>query len=979
MNNRPPDSSTADDQQERRYSLLQATLESTADGIVATDAQWRIIHFNQRYVSMWRLEPALVQSREHRAVVERISGQLEDPTEFIAGVQSIYEQEPPETLDILKLKDGRVIERFSKQLKIDAEVLGRVWSFRDITRITEIERTLREETAALDALNKTGAALLSTFTVDHIVQMVTDAATQLITADFGAFFYNRTDEHGDSYMLYALSGVPREAFSKFPLPRATSLFGTTFRGEGTIRADDILQHPHYGRWEPHRGMPPGHLPVRSYLAVPVISRSGVVHGGLFFGAKTPGIFTERHERLVTGMASYAALAIDTANLLAASDQSKRDLEQLNRSLEQRIRERTDELLQSERQFRQLVEGVKDYAIYMLDPRGNIRSWNPGIERIKGYTATEVIGRHFGMFYTEEDRRDGKPGRALEIAVQQGKFESEGWRMRKDGSQFWAGVLIDPIRDESGNLVGFAKVTRDMSERRTLQEQLNQSQKMEAIGQLTGGVAHDFNNLLTVIIGNLDTIWRNIPNDNGRLRRATDQAQRGAQRAATLTQQLLAFSRRQPLNPRPTDLNRLVSSMSDLIRRTLTETISIETVLAAGLWPAEVDQNQLESALINLAVNSRDAMPQGGKLTIETANAHLDEAYAAQYAEITPGQYVLLCVTDTGEGMSASVLERAFDPFFTTKPIGQGTGLGLSQVYGFVKQSGGHVKLYSEVGQGTTVKIYLPRLQTAINETIAERPPIVPRGSSDEVILVAEDDEDVRGYSVESLRDLGFAVLEAADGATALELLGQHPEVQLLFTDVGLPDLTGRQLVDEARRRRPDLKVLFTTGYARNAIVHQGRLDAGVDLLTKPFNRTQLASRIRDVLDAEPRYEPSTGRRALIVGDEGSTQTLLVRILRKMGYETVIATNAERAWKEFSDHGPFDVSFVNIGLSDRNGLDLAADIRSANQNTKVVITSGYGQQARGRLSTDTGVQFIGEPYDAEVISMTLDRLFKIRPR
>jgi CheY-like chemotaxis protein len=376
--------------------------------------------------------------------------------------------------------------------------------------------------------------------------------------------------------------------------------------------------------------------------------------------------------------------------------------------------------------------------------------------------------------------------------------------------------------------------------------------MEAIGQLTGGVAHDFNNLLTVILGNMETLWRHLPADEGRLRRAVDQATRGAQRAATLTQQLLAFSRRQPLNPKPTDVNRLVTGMSDLIRRTLNESIAIETVLGAGLWRIEVDPHQLESALINLAVNSRDAMPNGGKLTIETANAHIDERYASRFAEIIPGQYVVICVTDTGTGMTSDVMARAFDPFFTTKPLGEGTGLGLSQVFGFVKQSGGHVKLYSEVGHGTTVKIYLPRLMRDVTLADAETPVPVSPGDPSETILVVEDDDDVRLYSTESLRELGFSVLEASDGASALQVLDHHPEICLLFTDVGLPGINGRELVDEARRRRPNLPVLFTTGYARNAIVHQGRLDQGVELLTKPFTRAQLANRIRDVLDARGR-------------------------------------------------------------------------------------------------------------------------------
>ena len=525
------------------------------------------------------------------------------------------------------------------------------------------------------------------------------------------------------------------------------------------------------------------------------------------------------------------------------------LQELNNTLEEKVAKRSAELRRSEQLFEQLVNGIRDCAIYMLDPTGRIVSWNPGAERIKGYTAAEIIGRHLSTFYTEEDRNNGAPARALQIAEEQGKFEAEVWRVRKDGTAFWANVLIDPIRSEDGTLMGFAKITRDMTERRAMQEQLHQSQKMEAIGQLTGGVAHDFNNLLTVIMGNLETIGRHIPTEQARLLRAVDQATRGAQRAATLTQQLLAFSRRQPLNPKPADLNRLVTGLSELVRRTLREDIALETVLGGGLWRVDIDANQLERALLNLAVNARDAMPRGGKLTIETANAHLDSHYAAGYSEIAPGQYVLICVTDTGVGMTREVLSHAFDPFFTTKAIGEGTGLGLSQVFGFVKQSGGHIKLYSEVGMGTTVKVYLPRFYGEVSQDEEGAAVAEARGHSTETILVVEDDDDVRIYSTEGLRELGFTVLEAHDGASALRVLELHPEVVLLFTDVGLPRMNGRQLADEARRRKPGLRVLFTSGYARNAIVHQGRLDPGVELLTKPFTRAELAARVRDVIDA----------------------------------------------------------------------------------------------------------------------------------
>jgi signal transduction histidine kinase len=604
------------------------------------------------------------------------------------------------------------------------------------------EEALREEGRTLEALNRTNSVLAGELDLEKLVQVVTDTAVSLTGANFGAFFYNVLNDRGESYTLYTLSGVPREAFSKFPMPRNTAVFNPTFQGTGVVRSDDILKDPRYGHNAPYRGMPPGHLPVRSYLAVPVVSRAGEVVGGLFFGHRDPGVFTERAEKLVVGIATQAAIGIDNARLYQAAQRE--------------IAERT----RAEEALRTLNETLEH------------------------------------------------------------------------------------------------RVEREVAERLKVEEAYRQSQKMEAIGQLTGGVAHDFNNLLQVVQSSLEAVRRRAqrpePPDVHDLLRLAEGGLQGAQRAATLVKQLLAFSRRQPLAPRPIDVNKLVTDMSDLLRRTLGESIAIETVLGGGLWRISADQSQLETAFINLAVNARDAMPHGGKLTIESANTFLDEAYAAQH-ELQVGQYVMLAVSDTGAGMDADVLARAFEPFFTTKSVGQGTGLGLSQVYGFMKQSGGHVKIYSERGEGTTVKLYLPRmLITGVDvESVTE--PATPPASQGETLLVVEDEVMVRLGTVAALEELGYRVLEAGEAESALQLLDAHPEIRLLFTDVGLPGpMNGRHLADEARRRRPDLKVLFTTGYARNAIIHHGRLDPGVELVAKPFTYENLAARIRHMLDAVER-------------------------------------------------------------------------------------------------------------------------------
>ncbi|HVQ79500.1 MAG TPA: ATP-binding protein [Pseudolabrys sp.] len=385
-----------------------------------------------------------------------------------------------------------------------------------------------------------------------------------------------------------------------------------------------------------------------------------------------------------------------------------------------------------------------------------------------------------------------------------------------------------------------------TERRDMAEQaLRQSQKMEAVGQLTGGVAHDFNNLLTIIIGNLGIAKRGVV--EARAERALNNALVGAERAAQLTQRLLAFSRRQPLNPRVLDINKLIVAISDLLTRTLGENIELETISGAGLWNVEVDASEMESTLLNLALNARDAMPTGGKLTIETSNAYLDDEYCREHEGILPGQYILVAITDSGAGMSAETIDRAFEPFFTTKEAGKGTGLGLSQVYGFMKQSGGHVKIYSEPGEGTTIKLYLPRREG--NElVISGADDLNSERGGGETILIVEDDDGVRQYASEILRDLNYQVIEAKDSATALRLLDADKKFDLLLTDVVLPGKNGRELANEVERRRPGTKIIFMTGYSRNAIVHHGRLDPGIELIPKPLTERVLARKIRQVLD-----------------------------------------------------------------------------------------------------------------------------------
>jgi PAS domain S-box-containing protein len=549
-------------------------------------------------------------------------------------------------------------------------------------------------------------------------------------------------------------------------------------------------------------------------------------------------------------------------LMDITDQKRaeREEQRVKALLEERVEHRTqalvktvDKLKESEQTFRLLVQSVTDYAIFMLDPEGYVANWNAGAERIKGYTRAEIVGEHFSCFYTEEDRNTGLPARALAVAASEGRFEQEGWRVRKDGSQFWANVVIDPIHGERGELLGFAKVTRDTTERRVVEEKLRQSQKMDALGQLTGGVAHDFNNLLTVIMGNLEVLGRSpqvgrAAQPEPRVMRAMASAMEGARRAATLTQRLLAFSRQQALQPKTLDPNRLIHRTTDLLRRTLGEQITINTTLSAGVGLISADPTELENAVLNLAVNARDAMPEGGTLSIETSN--VDDGPWDQTSGGNGVPQVLIIVRDNGVGMDRQTLTKAFDPFFTTKEIGRGTGLGLSQVHGFVQQSGGQVLIDSRPGAGTTVRIYLPRLPDgADEEALAGGIPEEDGVRGSETILLVEDDDAVRAFSTDVLREVGYRVLEAPNAGAALEILDRQPDVKLLFTDIGLPGaMNGRHLADEARQRRPGLNVLLTTGYAKDSIVHAGRLASSVALLSKPFNFVSLAKKVREVLD-----------------------------------------------------------------------------------------------------------------------------------
>jgi PAS domain S-box-containing protein len=520
---------------------------------------------------------------------------------------------------------------------------------------------------------------------------------------------------------------------------------------------------------------------------------------------------------------------------------------LNETLEARVAERTAD--------RDRIWSLsQDMMIVVRDAENVvIEAVNPAWQRVLGWSEDDLVGRSAIDFVHPDDMslaganrpyavETTEAGRTIRRYENRYRHKDGGWRWIS-----WSVVAADGILQGVGR-----DITADKERAAALaltEAQLRQAQKMEAVGQLTGGIAHDFNNMLAITISSLGLLKRRLAKGDTNVERFADSALEGANRAASLTHRLLAFSRQQPLKPEAIEPGRLVSGLAEMLMRTLGETIRIETVLGAGLWRSHADPHQLESAILNLAVNARDAMPDGGKLTIETANADLDDRYVAQHLGVAAGQYVMIAVTDTGIGMDGDTVAKAFDPFFTTKDVGKGTGLGLSQVYGFVRQSGGHVKIYSELGHGTTIKLYLPRFTG--DQEIEGDLPVKPIAYADEAvtILIVEDEPAVRQLGVEALLELGYRVLEADGAAAALRLLDAHPEIALLFTDVVMPEVNGRKLAEEARRRRPDLKVLFTTGYTRNAVVHNGVLDAGVELVGKPFTIDQLGAKLRTVLDA----------------------------------------------------------------------------------------------------------------------------------
>jgi PAS domain S-box-containing protein len=730
-------------------SRLAAIAASSPDAMLSCDLRGRLTSWNEGAERLFGWSAEEVIGRPFDFLAPPGVAADTEPQRIFAAIQGGGSVDV-ETARLHKDGTAVAVHLVGTELRApDGEPVGQMVVMRDIRERKRAEAALHEEQETLEILNRTGAALAGELDLDRIVQMVTDAGRELTGAQFGAFFYNVQDRQGGSYMLYTLSGAERSQFENFGMPRATKVFAPTFKGEGVIRSADITKDPRYGHNPPHKGMPEGHLPVRSYLAVPVASRTGEVLGGLFFGHSSPGVFSARSERVMTGLAAQASIAVDNSRLfqeaqaeIAERRRAEEALRELNDTLESRVEERTGELVAA-------------------------------------------------------------------------------------------------------------------------QDQLRQAQKMEAIGQLTGGVAHDFNNLLTIIRSSVDLLRRHeVPED--RKRRYIDAISDTADRAAKLTSQLLAFARRQALKPEVFDAPERVRIVCDMIRTVVGSRIEIVFDIACDDCFIEADIAQFETALINIAVNARDAMEGEGRLGISARAAA--EVPPDAWHERVEGPHVAIAISDTGRGIPADVMAQIFEPFFTTKEIGKGTGLGLSQVYGFAKQSGGEVRVDSMPGQGTTFTLYLPRSarpDATEHETQRRRAGAPMKPSR---ILVVEDNADVGAFATQLLAELGHRTRLAPNAQEALAAIEKgDEEFDLVFSDVVMPGMTGIELAQQLRIRRPDLRVVLTSGYS-HVLAQEGR--HGFELLQKPYSVESLTR----ILRAPPAggTEPHS-KTAGSAPDEGDTQ------------------------------------------------------------------------------------------------------------
>lgn len=853
---------------------------------------------------------------------------------------------------------------------------------RDLTRQQSFETQIERNTRFMHGLADVALELTREKDLNAVLASITRAARGLVGVHQAALSLTMDGTWRQAINSVSLS-EKYEKWQNFSASTdGTGIYAMVCELNRPVRMTqaELESHP---RWQAFGAYAAKHPPLRGWLAVPLISRDKRNLGVLQVSDKEDGSeFDSQDEAALTQLAHFASAAVEQS----FSDMALRS---------------------SEARFRAAVDAVEG-IVWTNDAAGRMVGEQPGWSRLTGQTEEEY--RDFGWsaaVHPDDSAPTVEAWNAAVAAKQPFVFEHRVKTVAGEWRLF--AIRAIPIMDQNGAIREWVGVHTDITttrrqerELRLLNEQLEQrvhealaervrmesalrqAQKMEAIGKLTGGVAHDFNNLLQVISGNLQLLSKEAAG-NQRITQRVQNALAGVSRGAKLASQLLAFGRRQALEPKVVNVSSFIRGMDDMLRRTLGEEIEIETVIAGGLWNTLIDPSQVENAILNLAINARDAMNGRGQLTIEASNAMLDSEYCRLHSDVKPGQYVLIAVTDTGTGIPPNVLERVFEPFFSTKPEGKGTGLGLSMVYGFVKQSGGHVKIYSEIGNGTTVKLYLPR-SAEVEDTLVDtsRGPI--KGGS-ETILVVEDDDDVREIAVSLLGELGYRVLTARDAASALTVIESGIPVDLLFTDVVMPGpLRSPELARKAKERLPNLAVLFTSGYTENSIVHGGRLDPGVELLGKPYTRETLARKIRHVLancaqqsfarsqwQAQPparhaeQVIQSTRLTVLLVEDDVLIRSCTREMLGELGHRVIEVGNAAEALKVMQATA-IDVLMTDVNLPHVSGLELARQVRSYGKDIRVVFATG--DQTAVRDAEKMGAALLIKPYDSTRLQQIL---------
>jgi PAS domain S-box-containing protein len=830
-----------------------------------------------------------------------------------------------------------------------------------------IRRALAEETRTLGILNELGARLSAELDLERVVQAVTDAGVALTGAEFGAFFYNVEDKAGQSYTLYTLAGAPRSKFENFPMPRKTAVFGPTFAGEGVVRSPDITKDPRYGQNAPNAGMPEGHLPVCSYLAVPVISRSGDVLGGLFFGHTEPDMFGEGAERIMVGVAGQAAIAIDNVRLFLAE---QRELEERRRA-EAELQRQRDEFLT-------LANNISSLC-WLAYGDGTIFWYNLRWHEFTGGSAEDAAAwesAHDPCILPEVLPR-------WRHALSTGeRFEMVFPLRRHDGVMREFLCRIVPIKDGTGQIfrwcgthaditeqrqveaalearvaerttdlqLALMRLEEEAAERERVEDALRQSQKMEAIGQLTGGVAHDFNNLLTVILSGVDALRRPDVSEERRDRYVNAIAET-AERAAKLTGQLLAFARRQPLRETVFDAADNVKRIVEMLTTVVGSRIMLKTDLRLSPAPVKADLVQFETALVNMAVNARDAMKGEGSITLTVDESREIPTMRAQPA--VPGSFIMVSIADSGVGMAADQLARIFEPFFTTKAVGKGTGLGLSQVYGFAKQSGGDVRVDSAPGEGATFTLYLPRASEAELVAQPDRMEEALDGNGSGRILVVEDNENVGEHAAQLLSDLGYETVLAPDASRALEALKDAREpFDLVLTDVVMPGgMSGLDLARRLARTHPALPVVLTTGYSE-VLVDENASE--VELLRKPYSMEALGTLVQRVLKASEN-SPSDlvdrdvgrlvgpvsnfeGKRILVLEDEPLIAMMLEDILVELGCHVVGPASDIAGAEALAREAAIDAAILDVNVGDRTSHPVAELLKA--RSIPFLVASGY---------------------------------------